>query len=324
LPKVKAFGVRVMPFFNNRWAARLLTTADREAVEQAVRTLPTRRLDAHAVLQTDGARPVADVLDDALSRQIGNFNGKLLAEELENSPKILQTLRQEATRNLFFDRLGVLEHLLRTKLDDVAARNFTKIYERTILLNANTGEDMFDLTIKSFHSNFAPNGPLDDISEAGKELLEYFLKGPNAGSPWKLGFAGSPHQNLGTLVRGNLIELHSAKVGRHKTASYLDELNDGVVEGLDFEYVDGIVVQQTSTALSAASEQMVQKLDHAARAALAAKGEGCSFQFDVHWLSNNGKPDLSLLENSAASLRQELEISIEIIDTATPFNQWLP
>ena len=183
---------------------------------------------------------------------------------------------------------------------------------------------MFDLTIKSFYSNFAPNGPLDDISAAGKDLLEYFFKDPNGGSPWKLGFAGSPNQNLGTLVRGNLIELHSAKVGRHKTASYLDELKDGVVEGLDFEYADGLVVQQTSTALSAAGDTMVEKLDKAARAAFAAKGEGCVFQFDVHWLSNNGKPDLSRLESLATTLRDELGISIEIIDTETLFKQWLP
>lgn len=324
LPAVKQFGVRILPFLNKRWVAKVLPTVDHEAAEQAIRATQTSRLDARSVLNADGAKPVADALDEAISRQFDKLNGKLLAEEIGNSPKILQTLRQEITRTLFFDRLGMMEKLIGTKLDDIAAKNFIRTYERTILLNANTGEDMFDLFIKSFHSNFSPNGPLDNISAAGKDLLEYFLKEPNAGSPWKLGFAGSPNQNLGTLVRGNLIELHSAKVGRHKTASYLDELKDDVVEGLDFEYADGLVVQQTSTALPAASDQMVQKLRDSAEVALAVKGEGARFQFDVHWLSNNGKPDLSRLETLAVDLRGELDISIEIIDTETIFKQWLP
>ncbi len=324
LPAVKQFGVRILPFLNKRWAAKVLPTVDYEAAERATRATQTSRLDARAVINTDGAKPVADALDEAISRQFDKLNGKVIAEEIGNSPKIMQTLRQEATRTLFFDRLGMMEKLIGTKLDDVAAKNFIRTYERTILLNANTGEDMFDLFIKSFHSNFAPNGPLDNISAAGKDLLEYFLKEPNAGSPWKLGFAGSPNQNLGTLVRGNLIELHSAKVGRHKTASYLDELKDDVVEGLDFEYADGLVVQQTSTALAAASDLMVQKLRDSAEAALSAKGANARFQFDVHWLSNNGKPDLSRLEDLAIVLREELEISIEIIDTVTVFKQWLP
>ncbi len=324
LPPVKAAAVRILPFLDKRWAARIATTADHEAAHQAVRAAQTGRLDSLSSLAADGSRPVAELLDEAIARQMATLNGKLLAEEIHNSPKILQTLRQEATRTIFFTRLGTLERLIGAKLDDIAAKNFTRMYERTILLIANTGEDMFDLTIKSFHSNFAPNGPIDNISAAGKDLLEFFLKDPNGGSPWKLGFAGSPNQNLGTLVRGNLVELHSAKVGRHKTASYLDELKDGVVEGIDFEYADGLLVQQTSTALSAASDQMVAKLDNAARAALAAKGEGCRFQFDVHWLSNNGKPDFSRLEGLAATLREDLEIVIEIVDTPTPFNQWIP
>jgi hypothetical protein len=324
LPIVKTFGVRVMPFFTKRWAAGLLATGDHEALEQGIRLSQTTRLDSRVVLQTDGAKPVADSIGDSIARQAGAFNGKLLADELQNSPKILQTLRQEATRTLFFDRLGALEKLIGTRLDDVVAKNFTKTYERTILLNANTGEDMFDLTIKSFHSNFAPNGPLDVISDSGKELLEYFFKEPNAGSPWKLGFAGSPNRNLGTFVRGNLIELHSAKIGRHNSASYLDELNDVATEGLDFEYADGLVVQQTSTALSAAGDQMVQKLRESADAALDARGEGCRFQFDVHWLSTNGKPDLARLQDLAIELSRDLEISIDIIDTETAFQQWLP
>ncbi len=322
LPAVKSFGVRVLPLFNKRWAARVITTADHEAAEQAIRAAQTGRLDAQVVLQSDGAKPVADALNDAISRQVGSLNGKLIAEEIGNSPKIMQAMRNGSSH--FLDRLGLMEKLLGAKLDDVVAKNFIRTYEKTILLNANTGEDMFNLTIKSFHSNFAPNGPLDDISAAGKDLLEYFFKDPNAGSPWKLGFAGSPNQNLGIFVRGNLVELHSAKIGRHKTATYLDELNDGVVEGLDFEYADGLVVQQTSTSLSAAGDTMVQKLRDSAEAALAAKGEGCRFQFDVHWLSDNGKPDLSRLNDLAVVLRNELEIDIEIIDTVTSFSQWIP
>lgn len=45
---------------------------------------------------------------------------------------------------------------------------------------------------------------------------------------------------------------------------------------------------------------------------------------DVHWLENNGRPAASLNDLQAAAVRisENIEIPIEIVDTASKFDLW--
>ena len=231
-------------------------------------------------------------------------------------------------RKAVLGRLGILSKLMGDRLDDVAAKNFVKIYERKLLLDPAIGKDYFDDFIKAMHSKGAgPTFKLDDIDDVAKDYLELFFKEPDPGSPWKLStVGGNPPRNH--FARGNLIELDAAKHGKYKNHDYLDQLSDsGPQEAVDFRKVTAQgteYVQETSTMSNDVFTQQLGSLSTKLQkvAKHASDNGGNKAVLDVVILEGRN-PDLSTLNALAGQLSDDLDIVVEVQTTVSKYAGWL-
>jgi hypothetical protein len=245
---------------------------------------------------------------------------KNLLDRLDADWDDLPEAKRLAAIKLAMRRIAEVADLLGDRIDDPQMMvNFLDIYKSRLIAKQALDSDRFDLYAASFFSHSYRGAP-EGIDDVARDLMAQHLKDPNAGSTWKIGF-GDP-QPRSTFARANLVELDAAVNGKYKDYEWLDRLEGGDSEGIDFRSASGVLVQQTSTASTA--PDLVAKLEQAANSARNLGGQGASFKFDVYWLESNGQPNLSGLVQQALELEDELGISIEIISTPVPFNDWLP
>ncbi|MBK1832672.1 thrombospondin type 3 repeat-containing protein [Roseibacillus ishigakijimensis] len=277
---------------------------------------------ANPVLSPPVARkPVLEALEEG-AEQAGQGAGsnasriakKWLDESLD-SPNIS---RNAATRALFHQRLGQMIQILGTRFDDEVGENFMKWYDQFVL-DADTATDYFDLVMKAFHSNIGTMR-YDNMSAGRADLLEHFLRGSDRSS-WRLGFNGSPDVNLGKKIRGSLMQIYEAKHGRYKGKPMLDEVDEKLVEGVDFNLGNGSYAQMKTTQLGSNSTlNLTEELNKAVAAVVERQGE--RLEFSIYWFEDNGMPDLSSLLTRADTLTDETGIIIDIATIKSTYIDW--
>ena len=165
-----------------------------------------------------------------------------------------------------------------------------------------------------------------EFDDTAKDLMEAFLTGPRAGSPWEVSYSVGTQRAHWT--RGNLIELDAAKNGPYKDHDWLDVGDDHLNpnEGLDFRGkgpLSNVVTQQTSTQTASARTYLVEKLKKSAEKALDEPGVD-TLVFDVH-INQDKSFDTSALDAAVDELKgkegfENLEVVVQV--TKTP-DKWI-
>lgn len=204
-----------------------------------------------------------------------------------------------------------------------------KIYESKLLLEPANGNDLFDDFIKAVHAKFtSPNGIfLDQIDDRAKDHLKLFLSDPDAGSPWKVGFQGTPPES--NWARGNLIELDAAKHGKYKDYVYLDELVESGgsrQEAVDFKRVteQGTeFVQETST--SSTSDVTLGRLEDKLNKAVdfARNKGGNKATLDIHILEGREHNYQDLIDLAEQISTGPNAIQVQVVLTPKKYAGWL-
>ena len=335
LPGVKRFVLRVLPFLTKRWTQQTISTADNQAIQASLRGAQTEALESQirtGLGYTDDAtRSVADFLDEALKNQLQKLNGKILVEEIAKSPNIRTMMRNQLGRNVFLSRMAMMQKLLGDKLDDVVLANFVKLYDQRLIKDAAKGVDQMDEFLVAIHNHIPGTERLlvDVIAgnPAAIQRLESFLRPPSPFSPWKVGF-GTANQ-WGHSSRGRLIQLFEAYHGTFKGPGWrnLDVLENGVVKhstGLDFAKVaadgtpTGIYAEIKSTA--SPTPDLAKQLRNSVTALKAKQGH--TLEFYIYHLASNPSPHLTSLEQLAASLATQNDVTVRVIKVASNFQHW--
>ncbi|WP_411845667.1 hypothetical protein AAFN60_18795 [Roseibacillus persicicus] len=336
LTAAKRVAPRMAPLFTKYTASARLTAQEFTWYLDNLRFIYTHPLGtpipaspgATPVLsQSTRVKPVSEAFEEAAElagssagKTTGEASKKFLDDLIDSSPNIKNNA---TTIRLFHQRLSQLKTILDTRFTDEVAENFTRIYDRKILSNPANAEDWFENFVKAFHSKGAgPNFPIDTIDDDAKSILEAFRKAPNAGNPWAIGFNTNLPAPRRHFTRGNLIELDAAKNGRYKTWDYLDEINEGPTEAVDFRQ-NGVWVQQTSSTSNSdiTLGNLEDKLEAIVNHAVSQNPKGTKAILDID-VRENFNHDYSFLDDLAEDLADSNGIIVEVKITEIPFAGW--